>query len=284
MRSLIVNADDFGLTKSTSEGIVKAYKDGIVSCISFFPAGEAFSHSLGMVEAMGLKEAGAHLSLTGGMPVTEPSKIPTLVARDKKFHKNRNIFFLKFFSGSINKEEIYTELKSQLDILKKTNIPVTNLSSHEHIHMLPPILDIFIRLAKEYGIKAIRCLHTSGEAIRMNPGRLYRTAILAYFGKRMKAALDGASIVYADHFKGFLDSGKLDEGLLLDMLKSLEEGTTELICHPGFIGPAILEHHKFHLNGERELFALTSPIVKKIIKERGIKLITYKEFIGSKTA
>ena len=117
MRSLIVNADDFGLTKSTSEGIVKAYKDGIVSCISFFPAGEAFSHSLGMVEAMGLKEAGAHLSLTGGMPVTEPSKIPTLVARDKKFHKNRNIFFLKFFDryiaqcfdiGALHHVKLYT--------------------------------------------------------------------------------------------------------------------------------------------------------------------------------
>src|SRR3990167_2854307 len=137
MKQLIVTADDFGLTKSINEGIVKAYKEGIVTFLSLMPTGEAFSDALKLAEELKLKEIGAHLSLTETKPLSDPSTIPSLVAKNNKFYKNHNEFFIKFLLKTIKHDHVYIELKKQLDELKKRGIKITNLSSHEHIHMLP---------------------------------------------------------------------------------------------------------------------------------------------------
>lgn len=263
MKQLIVVADDFGLTKSVNEGIVKAYREGIVTYLSLMPTGEAFEDAVGLSKALKLEEIGAHLSLTE----TNPSC---------KSHKE---FFIRLLAGAIDRGHIYNELKGQLEKLKNANIGITNLSSHEHIHMMPAILDIFIRLAKEYDIPSIRYPHGDRNVRRFEFSEIYRRLILSSFGKRVRERLQDAAIVHTDHFLGFLDSGRLREDMLIDMLKSLKEGTTELVCHPGFLGPEILDRYRFHINCEEELFALTSPRVKKLIKEKEIKLISYQEFL-----
>ena len=70
MKCLIVTADDFGLSKSINEGIVKAYKDGIVTSISLIPTGEAFHDAVALARDLKLEDIGAHLSLTETGPLT----------------------------------------------------------------------------------------------------------------------------------------------------------------------------------------------------------------------
>lgn len=282
MKQLIITADDFGLTNGINEGIVKAYKEGVVTFLSFIPTGEAFEDALRLMRNLKLDSIGAHLSLTETSPLTEPGRIPGLVAKDNGFYKSHNEFFLKLFLGKIRQDEIYIELKRQLDTLEKTGLKITNLSSHEYIHIVPEILNIFVRLAKEYDIPSIRYPHKDLPIRGFKPDRIYRSLVLSYFDKRMKPILDTASIIYPEHFLGFLDSGKIRESSLIDMVKSLSEGATEIICHPGFLGPEILDRYRWHLSCEEELYALTSPAVKKIIKDKGIKLINYKEFLSGK--
>ncbi|MFA6610655.1 MAG: ChbG/HpnK family deacetylase [Candidatus Omnitrophota bacterium] len=282
MKNLIVTADDFGMTKSISQGIARACKDGIVTTVSFLPTGEAFRDAVRMAGELGLKEAGAHLSLTETRPLTDPSGIPDLVTKDGRFLGGRNAFFMKFFLKGIDREQIYIEFRSQLDAIKKTGLPITHLSAHEHIHMMPDILKIFVRLAKEYDIPVIRYPHKDRQAGNSGIGVFYRSLILSYFAKGMKETLDNASVGYADHFMGFFDSGKIGEDSLLKMLGALEDGSTELVCHPGFLGPEILDRYHFHMNCENELFALTSPRVKKLIVEKGIQLTTYLKYLATK--
>ena len=280
MKYLIVNADDFGLTESINTGIAKAYKEGIVTSISFLPTGSAFSHAVELTRDLDLKEMGAHLSLTGTTPATNPVEIASLVSKNKTFHKSRNLFFVKFLSGSADKTEVYLELKNQLEKLVKTGIPVTNLSSHEHIHMLPGLLDIFIRLAREYDIKAIRCPYKEAAFGVTGMRRSLRSIILSYFGKNTRDLLDKNAIMHTEHFLGFLDSGMLNENTLLKMLMSLNDGVTELVTHPGFLSPDILDKYKFHINCEYELAALLSGRARKAIQDHQIKLITYSDLIN----
>ncbi len=105
MRYLIVNADDFGLTKSINEGIVKAYTQGIVTSSSLMPTGEAFEDALERINNFKLGSIGAHLSLTETSPVADPAKIPSLIAKDNKFHKNHNEFLIKFLLKSIKNKD-----------------------------------------------------------------------------------------------------------------------------------------------------------------------------------
>lgn len=280
MKQLIVAADDFGLTRSVNEGIVKAHKEGIVTSLNLLPTGDAFEDALRLARQMNLKEAGAHLALTETFPAADPSKIPTLVAAGNRFYKGHGQFLRKLLFGKIDLDQVYVELKSQLDRVEGSGIRITNLSSHEHIHMMPEILDIFVKLAKEYDIPAIRYPHGDRSHGPDSLRRAYKRVILSCLAGSMTRTMRASGIVSPDHFLGFLDSGKLTENVLLGMLGFLAEGTTELVCHPGFLGPEVLGRHTFHKNCEAELFALTSRRVKKLIDERGIKLASYGEFIS----
>jgi chitin disaccharide deacetylase len=282
MKYLIVSADDFGLTKTTNKGIAKAYKDGIVTCINFISAGEAFEHAVDLAQEMGLEEAGAHLTLTETKPLTEPSKIPTLVTSTNSFHKDHNAFFLRYISGLINMDQAYIELKSQMDILYTAGLRITNLSSHEHIHMIPVFLDMFIKLAKEYDVPAIRFPHKD-RSFHTGLNNTFKRVVLSYFEKYMRKRLQVSAMVFPKHFRGFLDSGKVNEEEVLWMVGSLEEGSTEFVCHPGFLGPDVLDRYPFHKNCESELSALTSRRVKKLIKDSGMQLLTYGKFLSGVT-
>jgi hopanoid biosynthesis associated protein HpnK len=279
MKYLIVAADDFGLNKSINEGIVKAYREGIVTSLNFMPAGADFKDALDLAKSLDLKEIGAHLCLTETAPLSDPTKIPTLVTKNGGFHNSYVQFFTKLFLKKIDLQEIRVELRKQLNALKTAGIPIKNLSSHEHIHMMPAITGIFIELAKEFDIPSIRYLHNDRLVAPFRLGKIYKLMTLRCFGGRMGRLLDDSGIAHADDFIGLADSGNMEEETLLRLLTTLKDGTTELVCHPGFLSPEVLDRCVFHLNCESDLAALTSKRAKRMIEEENIKLVTYGEFL-----
>jgi chitin disaccharide deacetylase len=68
------------------------------------------------------------------------------------------------------------------------------------------------------------------------------------------------------------------------LLASLPEGTTELMCHPGYADEA-LERSATRLQQSRqaELEILTDKDIRKSIAELGIRLINYQEISTSGT-
>jgi predicted glycoside hydrolase/deacetylase ChbG (UPF0249 family) len=279
MKKLVVSADDFGLTKSISEGTVKAYKDGIVTSINLLPTGRAFEESLYLLKELKLDGIGAHLSLTETSPIADPAKIPSLVTRKGSFHANYISFFIDLFLGRIRMDSIYFELRSQLDRLKRVGVPINSINSHEHIHMMPSILNVFIDLAKEYNIPFIRYPHGDKLVSPYSLKKILKLAILAYFGHIVEGTVRKSGLNTTDNFLGIADSGNLMEDVLVRLLENMPEGTTELVCHPGFLSPEVLERCIFQLNCESELASLTSRRVKKVIKDNGIKLITVGEIL-----
>lgn len=282
MKYLIVSADDLGLSDSINRGIIAACEEGIVTSVNVIPTGDAFYDAMALLRVAKVKELSAHLALTETVPLTERSDIQTLVSRDGRFPKSYPGFLFDFFRGKMDRGQIYLELKSQLDRLKASNLPITNLSSHQHIHMLPGILEIFIELAKEYNVPSIRYLSGDVLCYPYHPKKFFKKAILGYFANKMKRALDSASIHHADNLLGFMDSGNITEELLIGMFKKIPEGVTELVTHPGFISTEVLDRCIFHRNCETDLAALTSRRVKGAIAGNGIKLISFGEMVGLK--
>ncbi len=280
MKQLIVAADDFGLTKSVNEGIVRSYEEGIVTSLNLLPSGEAFDDALSLGGKISLDEAGAHPALTETIALTKPSAISSLVDADGRFYKGHAEFSLKYISGAISLDEVYIEWRAQLKRVYETGINITNLSSHEHMHMLPRLLDILIKLAKEYNIPAIRYPHADRSRSRCSIKTVVKTLLLSVFEGNMARALRASGMRAPEHFLGFLDSGNITEEVLLDILANLEDRTTELVCHPGFLGPEVLDSYTFNKNSEAELFALTSRRVKKLAGEEGISLVSYAEFLS----
>jgi predicted glycoside hydrolase/deacetylase ChbG (UPF0249 family) len=267
VKRLIVTADDLGLAKSINEGITKAYREGIVNSVSVIPTGEALGDAVRIIKDLGLKEIGAHLSLTETKPLLKSSK----------YYKNHDLFFKDIIFGKIDLEVVKRELKAQLELLKNADTKITHINSHEHIHMVPEILNIFISLAKEFNIPALRYPRGDRPMRPFNINDLYKKSILSYFSGRTKDIFKSSGLLYTDHFLGLLDAGKLREDLLIEMLSGLKDGVTELVCHPGFLSPEVIDRYKWHIGAEGELFALTGHRVKSAIKENKIRLITYGE-------
>jgi len=266
---LIVTADDLGLTKSINEGISKACREGVVKNVSVIPTGEAFEDALKTIKDLSLKEIGAHLSLTETKPVLKSSK----------FFKDHNQLFFDLFLKKVDLREVYLELKAQIELLSNSGVKITHINSHEHIHIIPEILNIFIALAKEFNIPAIRYPRNDRPARPLDVNDTYKKIILSYFSGRTKDIFKMSGLLYTDSFLGLLDAGKLKESLLIEMLNGLDGGVTELVCHPGFLSPEILEDYRWHKGCEEELFALTGDRIKNTIKGNEIRLITYGELL-----
>ncbi len=272
MKYLIVTADDLGLTKSVNEGIAKACREGIVSSVSVIPTGEAFGDAIRIVKDLGLKEIGAHLSLTETKPVLNSSK----------FFKNHNQFFFDAFFKKADQGGVYKELKAQIELLSNAGAKITHINSHGHIHIIPKVLDIFIALAKEFNIPAIRYPRSDRPAKPFAVNDIYKKVILSYFSGKTGDAFKSSGLLYTDHFLGLLDAGKLKEDILIEMLGGLKNGVTELVCHPGFLSPEVIDSYRWHLGAEAELFALTDKRIKNFINSNGIKLISYEDFLSLK--
>jgi len=262
MKCLIVSADDFGLTNGLNEGIVKACINGIVTCVNIMPSGESFENALALLKETGITEVGAHLSLTQTRPLTEYSKVSTLVTSAGKFHNDYKTFFSKFISGKIDIAQAYFELKRQMEILNATGLRVTNLSSHENIHMAPSILNLFIRRAKEFKVKAIRFPH-GDRSFHYGINMIYKKLVLSFFEKRMGEILRASDIEFPDHFRGFFHSGKINENVVLQIIGTLEKGTTELIRHPGLIDRELTKKFLFIIIAKWNLKRLPAHILKK---------------------
>ena len=140
MKRLIINADDFGLTEGINNGISDCYKKGAIKDISLIADSNAYEHAVGLAKKNNIKNIGAHIVLS---EETDPRR---------KYYK----FPWRYFLGTISDKDIYANVKNQISKIKNSGFDITHLNSHQHIHMVPRILKVFIRLAKEFSVKFIR--------------------------------------------------------------------------------------------------------------------------------
>jgi predicted glycoside hydrolase/deacetylase ChbG (UPF0249 family) len=269
MKYLIVTADDLGLTKSINEGIAGACRDGVVTAVSVIPTGDAVDDALGLIKELPFKDIGAHLSLSETGP---------LLASSRHYRSYKELFFDMVF-GRVSAEGLYNELKAQMEALKKSGFKITHISSHENVHMIPKVLGIFIRVAKEYGIPAIRFPRGDRPVRAVSVKDNYRKMVLDHFAPSMESALSSSGLIFTNHFFGLLDSGCLDIEKINGIVKTMKDGVSELVTHPGFLGPEVMGRYSWHIGAETELFALTDKSVKRTIAENGVKLIGFEEFV-----
>jgi len=87
-----------------------------------------------------------------------------------------------------------------------------------------------------------------------------------------------AGIATADYFCGIAQTGVLTKKGVQQLLASLPEGTTELMCHPGYADTELQESAtRLQQSRQVELEILTDKAIRKIIAELGIRLINYQQ-------
>jgi chitin disaccharide deacetylase len=281
MRRLIVNADDFGIHVSVNRGIAAGYNVGIITSTSLMAAGAAFEDAIRVADECPGLGIGVHLTLVGGgQPVLPPQLIPSLLDRQGLFLPSHPAFIARYLIGRINPAEVEMELTAQVEKIIKAGIVPTHFDSHQHLHALPGICAVVVKLAGRFSIRAIR---KPAESVWFFGGMLPSPArvagrsalsLLASWSMR-RAKID--ALAAPDHFYGMLAGGQLNEAWLQALIEALPEGSSEIMTHPGLDATELTRSYKWGYHWDEELKALISPRVRERIKNGAIRLISFRE-------
>lgn len=278
-KRLIVNADDFGLTKGINRGVISAFRNGIVRSASIIPVGGAFDDAIILTRENPSLDLGIHLCLTEGRPVLPADKIPSLVKKDGCFLNSHRDLVLNYISGKVYINDIIKELQAQVEKVLKTGIKITHIDSHGHIHALPSILNVVVGLAKTYEIPYIRCPNESSIVPGVRLSRYIYKSVLSLFCVFSRKNINNAGLFRTDYFFGFLNSGHLSEEYLSAILGRIKNGVTEIVCHPGICDPGTNIFKHWGYMWEEEVKVLSSEHIKKIMKDLNIELVSFRDMI-----
>jgi predicted glycoside hydrolase/deacetylase ChbG (UPF0249 family) len=85
-----------------------------------------------------------------------------------------------------------------------------------------------------------------------------------------------AGIATTDYFCGIAQTGELTREGVEFFLRGLPEGTTELMCHPGYADEALQKSAtRLQASREKELEILTDRRIRNLVASQGIRLIDY---------
>lgn len=87
-KKLIVVADDFGFSEAYNYGVMKAYKEGIVTVASLMSNMEAAPHAVKLAKEYPDLNLTQHTNFVSGYPVSDPHMIPSMVDENGKFYRS----------------------------------------------------------------------------------------------------------------------------------------------------------------------------------------------------
>ncbi len=272
---LIVNADDFGLDKNINLGIFESFNQGIVTSVSVVSNGGAFDDAIGLVHKAGRKPGvGVHLSLISEKPVLPPGKIPSLIGKNGHFLSNFLDLARGIYLSKVNLSEIEKEAEAQITKVLEYGITPTHIDGDRFVHLLPPIFDIAIKLAKKFKIKYVRYPYFDNHMPLFSFNNVIKKYFIRLFSKRQVRIMEKNNIRHVDYSYGFMMSGHINKDIFTRFLNSIKIGLSDINIHPGYM-PAIEKYSlwKYHWDEERDL--LCRPKIKELIESLDIKLVAY---------
>ena len=258
MRQLVVNADDFGFTRDVNQGIVEAHKNGILTATTLMSDGPAFEDAVRLAKENPTLDIGVHLVLVGQPP------FPMTVAQLMR-------------AVMLKKIRIYEELSAQVRKVLEVGLKPSHLDTHKHTHLLPPVLDAVARISEEFKIPWVRRpfdFPLTPRGVSWKKRAVSRA--LSVVRNRFERVLSSHGCRSTDHFAGFQITGKFDASDVAALIRSLPEGSTEFMCHPGICTDELrAARTRLKESREQELRALTAPEVRDALRESDVELATF---------
>ncbi|HUF92249.1 MAG TPA: ChbG/HpnK family deacetylase [Candidatus Limnocylindria bacterium] len=239
-RRLIVNADDYGLTRGVSEGILAAHRHGIVTSTTVLVTGDIAPDLVARARDSGLG-LGVHVNLTLGAPLTRGR---SLVDAGGRFVRDA-----RRAAAVADEDDVLDEVEAQLARFEKLfKRAPTHLDSHHHVGLYAPVRDVVLDVARARGL-----------AVRSQDG-----------SARMRAR--SAGLRTPDHFFGESGPGAYwSPARTLAHLRALPAGVSEFMTHPGWFD-ADLAYSRYGRQRETEMIGLGLPAARAAAAAAAITL------------
>jgi chitin disaccharide deacetylase len=257
-RTLIFTADDFGLHERVNEAVERAHLHGVLTAASLMVAEPAARDAVARARRLPELRVGLHLVLADGAACLPRDAIPALVDAQGRFSDNMVRDGFRFFFLPQVRKQLAREIRAQFEAFAKTGLTLDHVNTHKHFHLHPTVLGLIIEIGRDYGLRAMRLPSESHEPFWLKPW-------IGFVRER----LDCEGIAHNDYVVGIANSGRMTEGVLLDVLSRLPEGVGEIYCHPAVSGEGALTSGMRDYRHADELAALLSPRVAAAIEAAG---------------
>ncbi|MEV4392765.1 polysaccharide deacetylase family protein [Nonomuraea sp. NPDC049607] len=271
-RLLIVNADDYGMSRSANLGITSLLRAGAISSATVMTpcpwAPQAVAEAAGF-------DVGVHLTLTSEWegyrwgPVTRDRPVPTLVDETGYFFRD-----CASFERSADPDEVRVEIVNQ--IRKAVALGLDPSHADNHMGSLYGLatgrhfLDVVLSVCAEFGLpfRLPRSLEGTGAPEELEP-----------VAQALAAMADEAGVVILDRLWSLpfqQADGEDYESLKKDMiglLRSLRPGVTEIYIHPFEDTDELRAIMPGAAKRGWELALFTDPDVREVLDGEDVKLI-----------
>ena len=276
---LILNADDFGLTRGINRAVADLHQAGVLTSATLMATGPAFDDAVAVSKAHPALGVGCHIVLVDGVPVSRPGTIPTLLGPDSlRFRSTLGDLVRDLLLGRIDEDEIAREASAQVHKLQCAGIDVTHVDTHKHTHIFPQVARPLVKTVQRTSVAYFRNPFEPAFGRRVSHANLKRRLQMFSSG-RFRPAFDRIvrKPFTTDGTLGIAATGSLTAHTLHQLLSSLPDGSVyELCCHPGY-HDADLDLAPTRLRATREIErqALLTTIPKILSLQQPPELIHY---------
>jgi chitin disaccharide deacetylase len=225
MIKLIVNADDFGLSRGVNHGIIDSHLYGIVNSATMMMNMAGTEHAIELAKKNPGLRVGIHLILTCGKPLL--SDVPTLVDEKGNFKSLSCLSRTK----DISIRELEREWTAQIERFLSTGLEPTHFDSHHHVHTWEELFPVVKKLSAKYNLPVRRNGSITNEGVES----FTNISLFDFYG-------EGVSHDYFSKLAEFVE----------------DEMTVEVMCHPAYIDNTLLKVSSYTYTRLTELEILTT--------------------------
>ena len=249
-QNIYLHADDYGLTKGISHSLDKLINKNKINSISIIVNGY---DKLEYKPKKKIRIA-AHINIFENKPISDRIYLTDILDKNGSFRQSF-IFYLFIYYFSFKKKrhkikaQIFNEVESQLvklfEILDDPN-KIQSIDSHNHIHMIPYIFNIFVEICLKHDIKNIR---TTNELFDFSFPKsnllkfnfyvgIIKYSLLNFFTYINLKKVKKNRLFTNKYFIGVLFSGRMTKNLIISPIKIIKKTLTndeyiEAVLHPG---------------------------------------------------
>jgi predicted glycoside hydrolase/deacetylase ChbG (UPF0249 family) len=259
-RQVILHADDLGMNRQVTDGIMQGFRQGILTSTSLLANAPDAARALALWiqlindqasarlplhswrsrldDPLSCFDLGVHLNLTQGRPLTGNNYPGELLDEAGRFPGIFALFSRLKRHGVRLYREIQAELSRQVEFLLDHGLQPTHLNGHQYIEMIPVVTEIIAHLLIRYDIHVIRiaeeqALLRSTLLRSFSPRAWLLGRIKQIYAKRFHRRMEQLKVCYPGRFHGAVHAGKINMPLIRLFLNDRETSSPVEIClHP----------------------------------------------------
>lgn len=232
-RVAIVHADDIGMCHGANTAFAELSRLGVINCGSVMVPCPWFNEVADMAANDPDLDIGVHLTLTSEWETYRWAPIST-TRRSSGLIDDSGCFWhrVPMLAAGVIPEAAEAEMRAQIDRAKTAGIDITHIDSHMGAALLPQLIEIYVRLGREYRLPILMPKRFSNYAavLELGDGPPAKYAELV-------AGLEADNWPLVDDFAMTPGVASADsDRAYRDLIAGLKPGLTFLALHPNVSG------------------------------------------------